>query len=155
MTAKPTFNSLLVHLLVGCLACQAPPAPAPRDLDRGARVIQEMTRHRKLEGAGFFSEFPEPKPSDFISFIHSDLGVALWPPREGSPFIDQLELEQSRAIGETLIPEGVAFKRNRPDPEGGRQIVYRADDDRGELVVEAYLDPSSEPVFVQRWKFPR
>jgi hypothetical protein len=152
-------SSLCSWLAVGCIltvtpACQAPAPPPPEDLDDGAQVIREMMRPRKLEKAGFYGAHPEAKPSDFLSFINSDMGIILWPPREDSPFADELELEQSRAIGETVIPKGIAFKRNRPDPSIGRQIVYRADDDSGEIVVEAYIDPSAEPVFVRRWKFP-
>lgn len=153
-------SSLCSWLAVGCIltvtpACQAPAPPPPKDLDDGAQIIREMMSPRKLEAAGFYGTHPEAKPSDFLSFINSDIGVVLWPPREDSPFADELELEQSRAIGETVIPKGIAFKRNRPDPNGGRQIVYRADDDNGEIVVEAYIDPSAEqPVFVRRWKFP-
>jgi hypothetical protein len=110
-----------------------------------------MMSPRKLEAAGFAGA----EPSDFVAFINSDVGVVLWPPREDSPFADETEIEQSRSIGETLLPKEIAYKRNRPDPDGGRQIVYRADDEAGEIVVEAYEDPSSDPVFVQRWKFPR
>jgi hypothetical protein len=114
-----------------------------------------MMSPRKLEAAGFPSPISGAKPSDFIGFINSDVGAILWPPREDSPFADGLEIEQSRSIGETVIPKGIAYKRNRPDLDGGRQIVYRADDEAGEIVVEAYEDPSSDPVFVRRWKFPR
>jgi hypothetical protein len=114
-----------------------------------------MMSPRKLEAAGFPKPQTEAKPSDFIRFINSDVGAVLWPPREDWPFADGLEVEQSRAMGETLIPKGIAYKRNRTDPDEGRQIVYRADDEAGEIVVEAYEDPSTDPVFVQRWKFPR
>ena len=152
-------SSLCSLLAVGCIltvtsACRAPSHPPPEDLDDGAQVIREMMSPQKLEKAGFYGAHPEAKPSDFLRFINSDMGAVLWPPREDSPFADELELEQSRTIGETLIPKGIAFKRNRPDPNGGRQIVYRADDTRSEIIVEAYADPTSEPLFVRRWKFP-
>ena len=87
----------LIGLLLESLACQAPPPPPPPDLAQAAEVIREMMSTRKLEAAGFFSAYPEPKPSDFVSFINSDRGVILWPPREDSPFADELELEQSQA----------------------------------------------------------
>ena len=141
-------------LSLGTSACRAPAPPPPEDLDNGARVIREMMSPRKLEAAGFYGAHHEAKPSDFVGFISSDIGAVLWPSREGALFADELDPEQSRAIGETVIPKGVAFKRNRPDPNGGRQIVYRADDEAGEVVVEGYVDPSSDPVFVRRWEFP-
>ena len=133
------------------VSCQTPPPPPPKDLTEGALVILEMMSPHKLDAAGFYRAYPDPKPSDFVSFINSDLGAILWPPRADSPFADDSEIEQSRAIGETVIPKGIAFKRNRPDPDGGRQIVYRDDDQTGEIVVEAYIDPMAEPIFTRRW----
>jgi hypothetical protein len=111
-----------------------------------------MMSPRKLDNAGFMDAYPDPKPTDFVGFISSSSAAGLWPPRVDSPFADETELEKYRSIGETLIPRGIAFKRNQPDPGGGRQIVYRADDERSEVVVEAYVDPDDEPVFVRRWK---
>lgn len=136
-------------------SCRPLDPPPPRDLVDAARVIEEMLSYRRLEAAGFYDAYPDPRPSDFVSYINSDLGVMLWPPREGSPFTDPFEMEASRSIGETVIPKGIAYRRNRCDPEGGRQIIYRADDESGEVVVEAYADPSVEPVLTRRWKLPR
>lgn len=144
----------VICLCFSVLACQAPAPPPPQDLASGARVIREMMKPAKLRDAGFFESYPDPRPSDFVSFINSDLGVILWPPSEDSPLLGELELEQSRAIGETIIPAGIAYSENRPNPDGGRQIVYRADDESGEVVVEAYSDPGTAPVFVRRWKLP-
>ncbi len=148
---RVTAVASLIACAATCVSCQTPPPPPPKDLADGALVIREMMSPRKLDAAGFYRAYPDPKPSDFVSFINSDLGAILWPPREDSPFADDLEIEQSRAIGETVIPKGIAFRRNRPDPEGGRQIVYRDDDKNGEIVVEAYIDPRAEPVFTRRW----
>jgi hypothetical protein len=111
-----------------------------------------MMSPRKLDDAGFYETHSDPKPSDFVSFISSSSAAGLWPPREDSPFADENELQRFRSLEETLIPKGIAYKRNRPDPNVGGQIVYRADDERGELVVEAYVDPNDKPVFVRRWK---
>lgn len=148
-------NWKLAGLIIGSLACQDPPPPPPQDLTDGARVIREMMRSRHLEAAGFFESYPDPKPSDFVSYINSETSVFLWPPREDSPFADEIESEQSRSIGEGIIPKGIAYRRNRPDPDGGLQVVYRADDESGEVIVEAYIDPNAEPVFVRRWRLPR
>ncbi len=144
----------VVVFLVLSLACQAPPPPLPRDLVDAAQVIREMMARRKLVTSGFFESYPKATPSNFVSFINSDLGGILWPPREDSIFADEIETEQTRNAGETVIPEGIAYTRNRPNPDIKRQIVYRADDESGEIVVEAYADPSAEPLFVRRWKLP-
>lgn len=150
MLRRSTVASLIACVTT-CVSCQTPPPTQPEDLAKGALVIREMMSPRKLDAADFYRTYPEPQPSDFVRFINSDVGAILWPPREDSPFADESEIEHSRAIGETVIPKGIAFRRNRPDPEGGRQIVYRADDDTGEIVVEAYTDPAEEPVFTRRW----
>ena len=142
----------LIACVATCVSCQTPTPPPPKDLTDGSLVIREMMSSRKLDAAGFYRAYPDPKPSDFVSFINSDLGAILWPPREDSPFADNSQIEPSRATGEAMIPKGIAFKRNRPDPDGGRQIVYRHDDENGEIVVEAYVDPKTEPVFTRRWR---
>jgi hypothetical protein len=125
---------------------------ATKKLTDGARVIREMMRSRHLEAAGFFESYPDPKPSDFVNYINSGPGEVLWPLREGSPFLDETHLEHSHSIGEGVIPKGIAYRRNRPDPDGGLQVVYLADDEAGEVVVEAYIDPTAAPAFVRRWK---
>ena len=145
---------VVIGLFFAGLACQVPAPPPPRDLIDGAQILREMMSPRKLNAAGFLDSYPNPKPSDFVGYINSEMGMVLWPPREDSPFADDIELKQSRAIGETVLPKGVAYRRNRPDPDGGHQIVYRADDESGEVIVEAYTDPAAAPIFTRRWKLP-
>jgi hypothetical protein len=150
-TSRSALTTLV--LIVWGPACRVAPPPPP-DLVDAAQVLREMTSRRHLDQAGFFEVHPEAKPSDFVSFINSDLGEVLWPPREDSLFADEIEIEQARATGQTLIPSGIAYTRNRPNPDVKRQIVYRADDEEGEIVVEAYTDPTGEPVFVRRLRLP-
>ncbi len=146
---------VLLGLFFLSLACQDATPPPPQNLTDGARVIREMMRSRNLEPAGFFESYPDPKPSDFVSYINSGPGEVLWPPREDSPFADDIQMGQSRSVGEGVIPKGIAYRRNRPDPDGGLQVVYRADDETGEVIVEAYVVPTAEPTFVRRWKLQR
>ena len=142
-------------LLVGCLACEPPKPPPPKDLVTAALILRDMMSEANLDRAGFLKAFPDAKPSDFVRFIGSEQGNVLWPPREESPFADEDEIALSRARGETLIPRGIAFRRGSPDPNQSRQIVYRADEARGEVVVEGYLAPDAEPVLVYRWRLPQ
>lgn len=148
-------RGLALGLLLGGLACQAPAPPPPQNLVDAARIIREMMRREKLETAGFYGSYPNPKPSDFVGYISSDRGGVLWPPREASPFADDLEHGQWRSLGGTLLPRGIAYRRNRPDPDRGAQIIYRADDESGDVIVEAYTDPAGRPILVRRWKLPR
>lgn len=139
-------------LLLG--GCNAESELAHPDLARGARVIREMLSIQQLRRAGFYEAHAEAKPSDWMEFIDSDIGVVLWPPREDGVMMGELEIEQSRAVGETVIPAGITYHPNQPLPGTRRQITYRADDASGEIVVEAYLDPLAEPVLTYRWMLP-
>ena len=148
------FRFAALVAVLSTAACGVGREPVPPDLRQGARVIRDMVSVEKLRAAGFFEAYPDPKPSDWMSFVQSELGVVLWPPREDGPFASELEIEQSRAIGETVIPAGLTFSAERPDTEKARQIVFRADDATGEIVVEGYVDPNSAPVFTERWSLP-
>ena len=112
----------LLGLFLCSLACRDATPPPPKNLTEGARVIREMMRSRNLEAASFYESHPDPKPSDFVSYINSGPGEVLWPPREDSPFADDIQSGQSHSIGEGVIPKGIAYRRNRPDPDGGLQV---------------------------------
>lgn len=77
------------------------------------------------------------------------MGSAELPPSE--EWADEMEKEQMAAIGAPLMPAGVAYSSREPDPSAGKQVVLRFDDERGVVIVDAYLDPAQPPVFTREW----
>jgi hypothetical protein len=138
----------LAALLVGCLG-----ESGPEDLRQGARVITSMATPRHLRQSMFMGLFPDGTPSQFVSFLFSNLGMAEWPDSESSAAMDPILAEQAAAIGIPLVPEGVAFTDRSPKTELGRQIVVRFDDARSLLIVEGYVDPTRAPVLTVEREF--
>ncbi|NIP99515.1 MAG: hypothetical protein GWO19_02815 [Nitrospinaceae bacterium] len=119
-------------------------------LEKGVRVVRYMSAARQLKRSSFLAVYPEGKPSEFVSWMFSDLGAAEWPPSEME--MEELRGEGARAIGLPVIPREVGiFSRLRKDHS--RQIIVQADDARGLILVQGYLSPRDPPVFTRKWPF--
>jgi len=131
-------------------ACAPEP---PAELREAAEVVHHLMKPDNLARSAFSAAFPDPRPSQFVSFIFSDMGVAEWP---GAGGLDTDEdRERLRAVGVPVPPADVAFLPLVPDPTAGKQLVVGFDDQRDVVVVEGYLDPDLEPVLRREWKLPR
>ncbi len=150
-----TRRFLLAFLLLPGVAVMMPACgeSEPPELARGAQVVENMLRPSILSRMAFCVAFPDGTPSQFVSYLFSEMGAAEWPPSE--EWASDAEREQMELIGLVLAPKGVAFVPLRPDPGRGKQIVLRFDDDRGVVIADAYLDPGGRPVFTREWKLPR
>ena len=125
------------------------------ELEQGAQVIGYMLSPFRLRNSSYAALYPNGKPSDFVSFIFSDIGVAEWPESEAMAEEDPMILEQARAIRAPLIPKGVALVPLFPNPRLGKQVVVRFDDEAGLVIAEGYLDPTQKPVLIRKWKLPK
>ena len=141
-------RGLLPILFAGVLllACSQ---GVPPELTQAAYVIHYMMKPANLSNSAFSAALENPKPSQFVSYIFSEMGVAEWP---DSDAFGELEREQIRAVGAPTVPDGVAFVPRTLDPERGKQIVVGFDDPRGMVIVEGYVDPRSEPVIKRDWR---
>jgi hypothetical protein len=126
---------------------------APPELEQGAAVVGYMLRPSNLSRSAFCAAFPDGKPSQFVSYMFSQMGSAEWPPSEA--WADPAEREQMRAIRAPMIPADVTLVPRKPDPKQKKQIVVRADDERAMVVCDGYLDPKSEPVASWEWALPK
>jgi hypothetical protein len=124
----------------------------PSDLDQAAKVIQYMMKPNHLARSAFAAAFSDPKPSQFVSYLFSEMGAAEWPAAD--TLADELEREQMKAIGAPMLPAGVAFVPRMVDPERGRQLVVMFDDSRGVVIVVGYENPAQTPVFKREWILP-
>jgi len=113
------------------------------DLQQAVDAVYFMTSERFLSRSGFRYLFPEAKPSQYVSYIFSDLGVAEWPIA-----LDEMEEQQLRSAGIPTLPSDVVLVAQRPDPGHKQQVVLRADDSAGLVIIEAYPSPTTAPQLI-------
>jgi hypothetical protein len=51
-------------------------------------------------------------------------------------------------------PEGVGMTHSRPDPKLALQVVWKWDNERRMIILEAYADSQSPPLEVRETSFP-
>jgi hypothetical protein len=127
----------------------------PPELKQAARVVEYLLEPRHLSRSAFSVAFPECRPSQFVSFMFSTMGTAEWPDSEAMAEQDPMLREQAEAIRAPLRPKGVAIIAREPNPASGQQIVVKADDARGVVIVEGYTDPKLQPILTREYKVPR
>jgi hypothetical protein len=152
---RPHIFFCLVILLTACHANKPALELAPNNLKQAARVVEHMLEPRQLSRSAFSVVFAEGTPSQFVSFMFSDIGTAEWPDSEAMAEQNPMLREQAQAIGAPLIPKGVAIIARAPSPKSGKQIVVKADDGRGVVIVEGYTDPTLGPVLVREYRVPK
>ena len=124
------------------------------ELNQAIRVVRYISAERQLRSSTFRVVYPEGGPKQFVKWIFSPMGSALWPPTEGGLEFSAEELKMLQKTGIPVLPSGVSLMPEKVDAEGGRQLVMRGDDERQVLIVEGYLDPQATSVLVKEWQFP-
>lgn len=148
-TQRFLFALALILALVACAGGNAPP-----ELQRGMQMIRWMLAPMQLPRS-MYSAIQDGKASTFVSFVFSDMGAAEWPESEESAERDPKIKEEAKAANMPLVPKGVTFAANAPNPAKGRQIVLKADDARGMVIIEAYDNPSAKPLLVEEIPLPK
>jgi hypothetical protein len=132
---------LAAPLLVGCGGTEI-----PGDLERGFRIVQWWTNPSMLARSSFAISYPDGQPSELLEFLYSPIGLAEWPPMEGSGEFSSDEEALLVQSGQPVIPAGLRFVHGRPDTSHGKQIVLVPDDKKGLIIAEAYIDPHQPPL---------
>lgn len=127
----------------------------PPELDRAAKVVGYLSAKRQVKHSSFLAQYPEGKPSQFVTWMFSPLGKAEWPDTEEYVKGDPVAREAAKALRIPLMPAGVAFVAGAPDPGKGKQLVVKSDDARATIVVEGYTTPGDKPVFRREWRFAK
>ena len=143
--------ALVTAALAGC-------SSAPPDLAAAVRAVGSMLSPHGLQRSAFYAVYPEGTPSDFVAFIFSPLGKAEWVPDDppAAPWRAGLvSAAEVLGVGGELPPGAIALVPAEPEPHILRQVVLRADDERGVVIAAAYEQPWSVPVLVQEWTLPR
>lgn len=133
-----SFSGLLAVAIAS--GCQPQPKLSP-ELEQAVDAVRSMTSQRWLSRSAFTAVYPQARPSEYVNYIFSDLGAAEWPIA-----VDPLEAEQLRSIGVTPLPPNVALVPQQTDPTRGKQLVLRADDAVGLVLVDAYEEPQAEAI---------
>lgn len=126
-------------------------------------VARHLTGPRHLRASAYPDIRTSDRPSELVSFLFSDIGVAEWPPVDSGPATasgplvvqtSEMEREQMRSTRTPMFPADGALVHARPDLRIGKQLVLSGDDSSGEIVAEAYLDPNQPPAYTRRWTLP-
>jgi len=143
-----TFMMLVMLFITAC----GEVGKSDAELEQAASAIKTMIRPNNLARSSFSVTQNEGKPSEYISFFFSTLGSAEWPVA-----MDPMEEEQFKSIRQPTIPHTVHVIAHEPDPAkaGTKQLVLRADDARGVLIVDGYVDPLGTAIFSREWVFKR
>mgnify|MGYP001024804047 CR=1 FL=1 len=124
------------------------------ELNKAIRVVRYMSAERQLQRSAFRFTYPEGRPEQFVEWMFSPIGSAIWPPVAGGGEFSQEEEKMIQKTGIPFLPSGVSLVSNKPDMDRGQQVVVRGDDERQMMVVEGYLDPQETPVLAKEWRFP-
>lgn len=124
------------------------------ELNRAINVVRYMSADRQLKRTAFRLAYPEGTPGQFVKWMFSPMGSAVWPPFEGGGEFSQEEQRMLKKTGIPFLPSGVSMVARNPDMGRGRQVVVRGDDERQILVVEGYHDPEVPPALIMEWPFP-
>ena len=122
--------------------------PELSEFEKAAGAVRWIILPDNLCRSLFSVAFPGGKPSEFVSYLFSDMGIAEWPPYEGS---GEFSPEELKLMNIPQIPMDIELVPLYPDPETGKQLVVKFDDNRGMVIVEGYMDPDSDPVLVREW----
>ncbi len=119
-------------------------------LEEAGRVVRTMSASRQLQRSSFIAFYPEGEPSEFVSWMFSEIGAADRPPPEWE--LSPMEREGMRTVGMPILPKDVRIDSHLKK-DGFTQVVVKADDSRGLILIEGYLAPDQPPVLSQQWPF--
>ena len=118
------------------------------ELNKAIRVVRHMSAERQLQHSTFRFTYPEGRPEQFVEWMFSPIGSAIWPPVEGGGELSEEEEKMIQKTGIPFLPSGVSLVSDKPDMDRGQQVVVRGYDERQMMVVVGYLDPQDALVLV-------
>jgi len=147
MSIQRCFGALV---LAGVLAgCGLGPRNVSPKLEQAVRAVRHMTAARQLSRSAFSAAYDRGTPSEYVSFLFSDLGAAEWPVA-----MDEAEAEAMRTAFITPLPDLVLTTAVRPSGPWP-QLVLRGDDVRGLLIALGYEAPGRPAVLTEEWPLPQ
>jgi hypothetical protein len=151
MRTRPGLCLALIISCAGFFGCTPSGPTDDPSLAQLEVVARHLTSPRHLRNSAYSAVRSNGKPSELVSFLFSDLGVAEWPAGESD---DPMTREQMQATHTPMFPASGALVHARPSPELGRQLVLIGDDASGEILAVGYLDPKQPALWTHRWAMP-
>ncbi len=152
-TYNRIFSKFFVFLIgvaafVFLMRAATKPKPEETRLEQAARAVNWMIAPANLSRSCFTVAFPSAKPSEYVNYMFSDMGVSEWPPFESS---GEFTMPEMKAMRIPFFPEDIHVAQLEPDPEHGAQIVIRYDDAKGVVIVDGYNDPAQPPIMSEEY----
>ena len=115
-----------ILMVMAALAYQYGTRPKPQktSLERATAVIRWMTAPINMRRSVFFVGYPDGKPSDYVSYFFSDMGMGEWPPFEEN--MGPHEIEQMGMARIPYFPSGIHVIKNSPEPDAGSANCHRS-----------------------------
>ncbi len=139
--------TVVVLSLAGCGSNEPP------ELKQAVSVIRYLRAPANLSHSAFYVAYPDGKPSEFVSYLFSSMGLAEWPPGENRPC--EFEPEEIRSMGIPLVPSGVSFHPCNRQSGAGMQLVISYDDAREIIIVEGYGPTDTKPILHREFTLPK
>ncbi len=149
MKTAALFFALCMSFLMACSE-----DPLPPQLARAMQAAEQMTSEGWLERSMFFAVFPEGTPKQYVSFLFSDMGAAERAPMEGSSELSSEEESSMQHLLMPVWPAGIGMTHSKPDSKMTAQVVWKWDNERRMIILEAYADSQSPPLEVRETSFP-
>lgn len=141
----------LMFFVVGPLVGKYSEMPGSASLQHGQRVLFQMMGRDTLRSIGFFDEYPEARPSDFVELI-KDPNHILWPPE---PHKDKRHVpDTSASSNRHLKPASVVFSFHNRTTTDSDEIVLVPDDENRQIILRGYSPGETETTYEYIWDFP-
>jgi hypothetical protein len=148
MNVRDLFTVLILSSVLG--GCGSGLSGASPDLEQAVRAVRHMTAPNQLSRSAFSAAYENGTPSQYVSFLFSDLGAAEWPVATSAD-----EAEAMRAARIPVFPDTVLLTRDISASQAKPQLVIRGDDRTGMVVVEGYERSGNGPVLREEWALPK
>ncbi len=136
----------IFFLLKNCCEPEGDPS-----LRKGIQLVRYLSAPKQIKQSSFLAIYPQGKPSDFVNWMFSIFGTAEWSPPNFSLEMEEMEGTQTLSRGMPLLPRDVRLFPFKLNAEFGKQVVVKADDAAGLILVEGYLDPKTPPNQSEQW----
>ena len=125
----------------------------PPELHQAVAVINWELAEYNISRSMFAVVLPNGTPRQWVSYYFSPMGASEHAP--GEEHATEEDREMASALRAPLWPKDIAAVHTKPNPSLGKQIVFKWDDAKGVVIVEAYTDPGRDPEFVREIALPK
>jgi hypothetical protein len=124
------------------------------DLRKAVHVVRHTAARRQVQRSSYMLLQGQRNPTHFVKWMFSPLGTAEWFVTEDMTEFSAEEIKMVQKVS-PIIPRNVSIVPYAVNPDRKRQVVVKPDDVKNQVIAEAYADPQSPPVFVERFNFPK